>query len=371
MKFDYLIVGAGLSGCVLADYLSENGKSVIIVEQRNEIGGNLRCEDMDGITVHKYGAHIFRTNDLFVWNYVNKFAEFNHFVNSPIANYNGEIYNLPFNMNTFHQLFGVNTPEEAIEAIRVDRVNYDHPKNLEEHVVNLVGKTVYKKLIKEYTEKQWGRECKDLPADIMRRLPVRFTYDNNYFNAKYQGIPINGYNDMIGRMIEGIPVIKGTNFNKNRQNLSNLANRVIYTGAIDELFDYCYGKLEYRSLKFEHEVIQKNNVQGVAVVNYTSKAVPYTRTIEHKHFLFGDDLAYSVVSKEYPIEWTGNEEPYYPINDQKNNELYEKYAFDARGLEYVLCGRLAEYKYYDMQDTIISSIKTAKRLLEAEHGEKD
>ena len=368
MTFDYLIVGTGLSGCVIAQQLTEAGKTVIMIDKRNEIGGNLRCENIEGITVHKYGAHIFRTNNLPVWHYVNRFAEFNHFINSPIANYNGEIYNLPFNMNTFHQLFGVNTPDEALEAIRKDRVNNSCPQNLEEHVLNLVGKTVYKKLIKEYTEKQWGRECKHLPVDVMKRLPVRFMYDNNYFNARWQGIPINGYNNMLERMIEGIPVIKGTNFNKNKQNLSNLAKRVIYTGAIDELFDYCYGKLEYRSLRFEHEVIHKNNVQGVAVVNYTSKDVPYTRTIEHKHFVFGDDLGHSVVTKEYPLEWTEGAEPYYPINDQKNDELYKKYEFDARGLQYVLCGRLAEYKYYDMQDTISSALQTAKKILEADNG---
>lgn len=366
MIFDYLIVGTGLSGCVIAQQLAEAGKTVMMVEKRKEIGGNLRCEDMDGITVHKYGAHIFRTSNLLVWHYINRFAVFNNFINSPIANYHGEIYNLPFNMNTFHQLYGVNTPEEAEKAIDKDRIFFDDPQNLEEHVLTLVGKTVYEKLIKEYTEKQWGRECKDLPADVIRRIPIRFTYDNNYFNARWQGIPMDGYNAMLERMIDGIPVLKETNFNKNRQNLSKLSKRVIYTGAIDELFDYKYGKLEYRSLRFEHEMINRNNVQGVAVVNYTSKDVPYTRTIEHKHFIFGDSLDHSVVTKEYPQEWTGNEEPFYPINDEKNEMLYRKYEEEAG--DYILCGRLAEYRYYDMQDTIMSGLRTAKRILEEDNG---
>lgn len=364
MQFDYLIVGAGLCGCTIAEQLWNAGKNVVILERRKVVGGNLYCEDVEGIKVHKYGAHIFRTSDKQVWDYVNRFAEFNRFTNSPIANYKGELYNLPFNMNTFHQLFGVKTPEEAMKAIKDDCVYTENPKNLEEHVLSLVGKTIYEKLIKEYTEKQWGRSCKELPPSVIKRIPVRYTFDNNYFNEKWQGIPIDGYDSMIKRMIDGIPKMVKCDFNTQREEYKKLAKKVIYTGAIDELYDFVFGSLKWRTLRFEHRLMAENNIQGVAVMNYTSHDVPYTRTIEHKHFTFGDDLPHTVITEEYPCEWEQGMEPYYPINDDKNQKLYERYHEKAVKDGYLLCGRLAEYKYYDMQDTIKSALKLSKQLLE-------
>lgn len=363
---DYLIVGAGLCGAVLAERLNAAGASVAVVEKREHPGGNLYCEDFDGITVHRYGAHIFRTSDPVVWTYVNRFVTFNRFTNSPVANYKGELYNLPFNMNTFRQLFGVRTPDEAKKAIQTDCVPCESPKNLEEHVLATVGKTVYEKLIKGYTEKQWGKPCNELPASIMRRIPLRFTYDNNYFNDRWQGIPEEGYNTMISRMLDGVPVILSTDFNKNRDSLKRIARQVIYTGPVDALFDEKHGRLGYRSLKFKDRLMASNNQQGVAVMNYTDKETPYTRVIEHKHFLFGDDLPYSICTEEYPQEYTGDAEPYYPIETAGNLGLYQTYKGMAQKEGYILCGRLAEYRYYDMQDTISSAIKTALDLCKGE-----
>lgn len=360
--YDYLIVGSGLCGAVIARELTNAGKKCIVFEKRDKIGGNLRCEKIEGIDVHLYGAHIFRTNDDEVWEYVNKYTKFNNFINSPLANYKGKIYNLPFNMNTFNKMWGVVFPDEAKKKIEESRIKCDEPKNLEEYILDKVGSDIYETLIKGYTEKQWGRSCKELDKSVMRRIPLRFTYDNNYYNAKYQGIPIDGYNAFIEKLLDGIDVVKSINI-KNDEALKKIANKIIYTGPIDEFYDNCYGVLEYRSLKFEHIVLDEENHQGNAVVNYTDKDTPYTRIIEHKHFT-GVESPKTVITKEYPAKWTEGLEKYYPIENKENMDLYEKYKERAKQDDIVLAGRLAEYKYYDMSDTIKSALNVAKRELE-------
>ncbi|ELA9315175.1 UDP-galactopyranose mutase [Vibrio parahaemolyticus] len=360
--YDYIIVGAGLFGAVCANKLKEKGKKVLILEKRNHIGGNVYTETIKNINVHKYGAHIFHTNDKVVWDYVNSFVEFNRFTNSPLANYKGELYNLPFNMNTFYQLWGVLTPKEALDKIEAQKKEVVNITNLEEQAISLVGKDIYEKLIKGYTEKQWGRRCKDLPAFIIKRLPVRFTFDNNYFSDKYQGIPVNGYTEMIEKMLEGIDVKLDTDFLSNKKYYESLANKIIYTGPIDEYFDAKLGKLEYRSLRFDSEVLKVENYQGNAVINYTEKDIPFTRIIEHKHFS-SDVSEYTVVTKEYPKEFESGDVPYYPINDEKNMELYKKYRRLSKEMDNVIFGgRLAEYKYYDMHQVIRSAINTVENL---------
>ncbi len=359
--YDYLIVGSGLFGAVFAHEATKAGKKCLVLERRNHIGGNCYTEDWSGIQVHKYGAHIFRTSNEEIWDYIRQFAKFNHFVNSPIANYNGKIFNMPFNMNTFSKMWNIRTPEEAKAIIAKQRKEIvGTPRNLEEQAISLVGRDIYETLVKEYTEKQWGRPCQELPASILRRLPVRYTYDNNYFNDPYQGIPIGGYTQIIEKMFEGCEIRLNTDYNESPEKFRALADKVLYTGTIDSYFKYCYGPLEYRSLRFEHEELNTDNYQGVAVVNYTDSKTPYTRIIEHKHFEFGTQPT-TVVSREYPLEWTKGIEPYYPINDSKNQECYEKYAELGRMEKGVLFGgRLGEYRYYDMQDTILSALKLAK-----------
>ena len=361
MKYDYLIVGAGLSGAIFAYEATKKGYKCLVIEKRSHIGGNLYCENIEGIQVHKYGAHIFRTNDKKIWDYINQFVNFNHYINSPIAKYKNKIYNLPFNMNTFYQIYGAKTPIEAMRLIDRDRIINDNPKNLEECAINLVGKNIYKKLIKGYTEKQWGRDCKKLPASIIKRLPLRFIYDNNYFNDRYQGIPIEGYNTLFNKLLDGVDVILNEDYNKNKGKYE--AKHIVYTGALDEYYDYKHGFLEYRSLRFEEKVYDTNNYQGNAVVNYTERKVPYTRTIEHKHFVFDTETPKTVVTYEYPDKWEIGKEKYYPINDDRNNKLYETYKkmADEEGL--ILCGRLADYKYYDMQDTIRKALEVCDKYL--------
>lgn len=359
-KYDYLIVGSGIFGATIANLLKNDGKKCLIVEKRLEAGGNLYCEKIEGINVHKYGAHIFHTSNKKVWDYVNRFVEFNHYVNSPIAIYKEELYNLPFNMNTFYQIFKQRDPEIVKALIENDKPNVSDPSNLEEQALSLVGKTIYEKLIKEYTEKQWGKKCNELPAYIIKRLPLRFTFNNNYFNDRYQGIPINGYNELIQKMLEGIEVIYKLDYLKEKEKYDNLANKIIYTGQIDRYFDYRYGELEYRSVRFETEIVNVPNYQGNAVVNYTDIDHPYTRIIEHKHFeKLGNDVydnKKTVISKEYSQEWNKDIEPYYPINNQKNIELYMKYKNLAENEQNVYFGgRLAEYKYYDIDKTIESA----------------
>lgn len=363
MKYDYLIVGAGLSGAIFAYEATKKGKKCLVIEKRNNVGGNLYCEDIEGIKVHKYGAHIFRTNDDNVWKYINQFVTFNHYINSPIANYKGKLYNLPFNMNTFYEIYRSKTPSEAIKAIEKDKVKCDNPKNLEQYVKNLVGEKIYKILIKGYTEKQWGKKCSELPISIMRRIPLRFTYDNNYFNSKYQGIPNEGYNELFKKLLKGVKVILNEDFNKNKHKYKGIAKQIVYTGAVDEYYNYKYGCLEYRSLKFEHKLINSINYQGNAVVNYTDSKTPYTRVIEHKHFVFDTTTPKTVVTYEYPETWDISKEKYYPINDNKNELLYKKYKRLAKKDNLILCGRLAEYKYYDMQDTIINTLKICKKYI--------
>jgi UDP-galactopyranose mutase len=353
VKYDYLIVGAGLYGSVFANIAKEHGKKCLVIDKRNHIGGNTYCEEIEGINVHKYGAHIFHTKDKDVWNYVNKFAEFNNYINSPIARIGNETYNLPFNMNTFSKMWGIFTPTEAIEKIKSQIPKIDHePANLEEQALSLVGSDIYEKLIKGYTEKQWGRKCDKLPAFIIKRLPLRFTYDNNYFNDPYQGIPIGGYTRMIENMLKGIDVELECDFFKTYSEFEKVANKLVYTGKIDEYFGYCLGHLEYRSLKFESRIENIENYQGVAVVNYTGTDVPYTRVIEHKHFEFGTQPK-TVITEEYPCEWSPGMEAYYPVNDAKNTELYNKYKNLAdREKNVIFGGRLGNYKYYDMDRVI-------------------
>ncbi|RKF44751.1 UDP-galactopyranose mutase [Bacillus wiedmannii] len=364
--YDYLIVGAGLFGAVFAHEASKKGKKCLVIDKRNHIGGNVYTESIEGINVHKYGAHIFHTNNKKIWDYVNDFVEFNRYTNSPVANFKGEIYNLPFNMNTFNKLWGVITPQEAKQKIEEQKrdAKITEPKNLEEQAISLVGTDIYEKLIKGYTEKQWGRSATELPAFIINRLPVRFTYDNNYFNDKYQGIPIGGYNVMIEKMLENSEVRLGIDFFENREELEGMAHKVVFTGMVDQFFDYKHGVLEYRSLQFENETISNtDNYQGNAVVNYTDRETPYTRIIEHKHFEFGSQEK-TVITKEYPSEWKPGDEPYYPINNKKNTELYKKYKELADKEDNVIFGgRLATYKYYDMHQIIGSALVTVEKEL--------
>ena len=360
--YDYLIVGSGLFGAVFAHEAKVKKKNVLVLERRSHTGGNVYCENKEGINIHKYGAHIFHTSYEHVWKYVNNFVSFNNYINSPVANYHGHLYNLPFNMNTFSELWGVTTPVDAAAMIAEQRQTIKgEPKNLEEQAISLVGTDIYTKLIKGYTEKQWGRSCTELPAFIIKRLPVRFTFDNNYFNDKYQGIPIGGYNVLIDKLLEGIEVKLDVDFNKDKEQYSKLATKVVYTGSLDAYFDYKLGQLEYRGLKFETERLEEANHQGIAVMNYTERAVPYTRIIEHKHFEFGTQPV-TYITKEYPADWKPGDEAYYPVNDDKNQALYAQYAELAkRETNVMFGGRLAEYKYYDMDDVIDSALKCAER----------
>ncbi|GGH80371.1 UDP-galactopyranose mutase [Filimonas zeae] len=362
--FDYLVIGAGLYGAVFAHEATKHNKKCLVIDRRAHAGGNVWCDNKAGINVHAYGAHIFHTNDKHLWEYVNSFVEFNRYTNSPLANYKGELYNLPFNMNTFYQLWKVKTPAEAQEKIQqqIADLNITHPQNLEEQAISLVGKDVYEKLIKGYTEKQWGRDARELPAFIIKRLPVRFTYDNNYFNDKYQGIPIGGYNKLTEGLLKGIEVRLNTDFFKEREALSKLAKNIVFTGQLDEFFGFRFGHLEYRSLRFEHETHDIPNYQGNAVVNYTERNVPYTRIIEHKHFEFGQQPQ-TVITREYSTEWKPGDEPYYPVNDDKNMQLLKQYQQLAEAEENVIFGgRLAEYRYYDMHQVIASALAKTKKL---------
>lgn len=374
MKYDYLVVGSGLYGAVFAKEATDRGKKVLVIDKRPNVAGNIYTETVEGIHVHKYGAHIFHTNDTKVWKYITRFAEFNRFTNSPVANYHGELYSLPFNMYTFNKMWGVVTPEEAAAKIEEQRqtAGITEPKNLEEQAISLVGKDIFEKLVKGYTEKQWGRDCKDLPAFIIKRLPVRLTFDNNYFNALYQGIPIGGYTKMIANLLDGIEVRLNTDYLENKVELDALADKVVYTGPIDAYFDYRLGTLEYRSVRFENEILDKPSFQGNAAVNYTDRETPWTRIIEHKWFEFGkdengNDLHKTIISREYSSEWKPGDEPYYPVNDAKNSLLYSEYKklADAEG-KVIFGGRLGEYKYYDMDQVIAAVLdKCASELGEA------
>ena len=371
--YDYLVVGSGLYGAIFAHEAKAHGKSVLVVDKRPNIAGNIYTENIEGINVHKYGAHIFHTNNKKVWNYITQFAEFNRFTNSPVANYKGELYSLPFNMYTFNKMWGVVTPEEAAAKIEEQRKEITgEPKNLEEQAISLVGRDIYEKLIKGYTEKQWGRDCKDLPAFIIKRLPVRLTFDNNYFNALYQGIPIGGYTKMIANLLDGIEVRLNTDYLENKAELDELADKVVYTGPIDAYFDYKLGTLEYRSVRFENEILDKPSFQGNAAVNYTDRETPWTRIIEHKWFEFGkdengNDLPKTIISREYSSEWKPGDVPYYPVNDAKNSLLYSEYKKLAEAESKVIFGgRLGEYKYYDMDQVIAAVLdKCASELGEA------
>ncbi len=366
--YDYLIVGAGLYGAVFAHEMKARGKKVLVIDRRAHIAGNVYTEKIEGIHVHQYGAHIFHTNNKKVWNYITQFAEFNRFTNSPVANYKGKLYSLPFNMYTFNQMWGVVTPEEASAEIeRQRREITGEPKNLEEQAISLVGRDIYEKLIKGYTEKQWGRDCRELPAFIIRRLPVRLTFDNNYFNALYQGIPVGGYTKMVANLLEGIEVRLNTDYLEHKDELDALAQKVVYTGAIDAYFGYQLGHLEYRSVRFETELLDQPNFQGNAAVNYTDRETPWTRIIEHKWFEFGRDdegreLPKTIISREYSSEWKPGDEPYYPVNDEKNGELYARYKERAQGEKKVIFGgRLGEYKYYDMDAVIGAALERAEK----------
>lgn len=361
-KYDYLIVGAGLFGSIFAYEANKRGKRCLVIDKRNHIGGNIYCENIEDINVHKYGAHIFHTSNKKVWDYINCFTEFNRYTNCPVANYKGELYNLPFNMNTFYQLWKVKTPKEAMDKIQeqVIEANIGEPQNLEEQAIKLVGKDIYEKLIKGYTEKQWGKKATELPSFIIKRLPVRLTFDNNYFNDKYQGIPIGGYNKIIEKMLEGIDINLNTDFFDNRDEFEKQADKIVFTGMIDEFYNYEFGTLEYRSLKFEHEILNEENYQGNAVVNYTEYEIPYTRIIEHKHFEYGNQPK-TVITKEYPATWSKGDEPYYPINNDTNNYMYSKYKELADKEENIIFGgRLAQYKYYDMHHVIEQALNTVK-----------
>lgn len=362
--YDYVLVGSGLFAGVWAYMARKRGKTCLVVEKRDHLGGNIYCEDVEGIHVHKYGAHIFHTSDRRVWEFVSSLAEFNRYTNSPVANYRGEMYNLPFNMNTFSKMWGISTPGQAKAIIDGQRGGVNgEPSNLEEQAISLVGRDIYEKLVKGYTEKQWGRDCRELPAFIIKRLPVRYTYDNNYFNDRYQGIPIGGYNMIIDKLFAGCDAELGTDYLENREKYDAMGSTVVYTGTIDSYYDYRFGRLEYRSLRFETEVLDTDNYQGVAVVNYTDRETPYTRVIEHKHFEFGTQPK-TVITREYPAAWREGMEPYYPVNDARNQELYEKYAaLAAREKNVIFGGRLAEYQYYDMDKVIGSAMKRAE-----EHG---
>ena len=371
MKYDYLIVGAGLYGATIAHEAKKAGKSVLVIDRRPNIAGNVYTEDIEHIHVHKYGAHIFHTNDKGVWDFVNQFAVFNRFTNSPVANFHGELFSLPFNMYTFNKMWGVVTPEEAKAKIEEQKkaAGITTPRNLEEQAISLVGTDIYEKLIKGYTEKQWGRKCTELPAFIIKRLPVRLTFDNNYFNALYQGIPVGGYTKMVANMLEGIEVRLNTDYLKDKESLDSLAETVVYTGPIDAYFNYSLGYLEYRSVRFETEVLDKPNFQGNAAVNYTDSETPWTRIIEHKWFEFGkdengNDLPKTVISREYSSEWKPGDEPYYPVNDERNGELYKKYkALADRESKVVFGGRLGEYKYYDMDKVLRAALDKAGEII--------
>ena len=361
-QYDYLIVGSGLFGAVFAHEAKKKGKKCLVIDKRNHQGGNVYCEQVEDINVHKYGAHIFHTNDKEIWDYVNQFVEFNRYTNSPVAFYKDEVYNLPFNMNTFQQLWGVRTPEEAQNKIeeQVKASGIKDPKNLEEQAISLVGIDIYEKLIKGYTEKQWGRKATELPAFIIKRLPVRFTYDNNYFNDKYQGIPIGGYNKLIEGLLDGIEVRLEVDFFAQREEFTKIADKIVFTGKIDEFYNNQFGSLEYRSLKFETKTLDQANFQGNAVINYTESKIPYTRIIEHKHFEFGTQKK-TVITYEYPDEWSLGKESYYPVNDDKNNAIYNQYkSLSEKDKNVIFGGRLAEYKYYDMHQIIGSALKKSK-----------
>lgn len=376
MKYDYLIVGAGLFGAVFAHEAKKAGKKVLVIDRRDHIGGNIYTKEVEGIQVHQYGAHIFHTSDKEVWDYIQQFVEFNRYTNSPVARYKDELYNLPFNMNTFSKMWGVRTPAEAKEIIQrqIKEAGITEPKNLEEQAISLVGKDIYEKLVKGYTEKQWGRRATELPSFIIRRLPVRYVYDNNYFNDKYQGIPVGGYTKIIERMLEGTEVRLMTDFFADREILAKEAENIVFTGMIDAYYDYCFGELEYRSLRFETEVLNMENYQGNAVVNYTEYEVPYTRIIEHKHFEYGCQGGYggdgsgvsdkTVITREYPAAWSRGEEPYYPMNDEKNNALYARYRELADQEEHVIFGgRLGMYRYYDMHQVVKEALKCVRKAL--------
>ncbi len=365
MKYDYLVVGAGLYGAVFAYEAKKKGKTCLVIDKRDHIAGNIYCENVSGINVHKYGAHIFHTSDKRIWEYVNQFAEFNNYINSPVARYKNELYNLPFNMNTFSKMWNIATPQEAkdIIASQIADLNITEPKNLEEQALSLVGKDVYEKLIKGYTEKQWGRDCKDLPSFIIKRLPLRFIYDNNYFNDRYQGIPIGGYTKIVEKMLDGIEVRLNTNYLDNREEFDAMADKIVYTGMIDQFYDYKLGVLEYRSVRFETEELPMENYQGNAVVNYTEREVPYTRIIEHKHFEFGKQPT-TIISREYSSEWKEGDEPYYPVNNDKNNALYQQYKELAdKEHKVIFGGRLGGYKYYDMDKVIAAALEMCEKEL--------
>ncbi len=365
MKYDYLIVGAGLFGSVFAYEAHKKGKKCLVIDKRDHIAGNIYCEQVEGINVHKYGAHIFHTSNKKIWEYVNQFAEFNNYVNSPVAVYKDELYNLPFNMNTFSKMWGIRTPQEAKEKIaeQIKELNITEPANLEEQALSLVGRDVYEKLVKGYTEKQWGRDCKELPAFIIKRLPLRFTYDNNYFNDRYQGIPMGGYTQMVEKMLDGVEVRLNTDYFDLIKDEPDIAAKTIFTGMIDEFYDFKLGNLEYRTVSFETETLDMENYQGNAVINYTEREVPYTRIIEHKHFEFGKQEK-TVISREYSVEWKPGMEPYYPINNDRNNELFAEYKKLADAEENVVFGgRLGNYKYYDMDKVIEAALECAERYL--------
>ena len=365
MKYDYLVVGAGLYGAVFAYEAKKKGKTCLVIDKRDHIAGNIYCENVSGINVHKYGAHIFHTSDKRIWEYVNQFAEFNNYINSPVARYKNELYNLPFNMNTFSKMWNIATPQEAkdIIASQIADLNITEPKNLEEQALSLVGKDVYEKLIKGYTEKQWGRDCKDLPSFIIKRLPLRFIYDNNYFNDRYQGIPIGGYTKIVEKMLDGIEVRLNTNYLDNREEFDAMADKIVYTGMIDQFYDYKLGVLEYRSVRFETEELPMENYQGNAVVNYTEREVPYTRIIEHKHFEFGKQPT-TIISREYSSEWKKGDEPYYPVNNDKNNALYQQYKELAdKEHKVIFGGRLGGYKYYDMDKVSAAALEMCEKEL--------
>ena len=356
--YDYLIVGAGLFGSIFAYEAKKRGKNCLVIDKRPHIGGNIYTKEVEGINVHEYGAHIFHTSNHEVWKYIQQFATFNRYTNSPIARYKDEIYNMPFNMNTFNKLWGVITPEQAKKKIeqQIKESGITDPKNLEEQAISLVGRDIYEKLVKGYTQKQWGRRCDELPSFIIKRLPVRFTYDNNYFNDLYQGIPIGGYTQIIEKMLEGIDIRLNCNYFSNRKELETIANKIVFTGMIDQSYDYCFGELEYRSLRFETEVLEMENYQGNAVVNYNEYEIPYTRIIEHKHFEYGETRK-TVITREYPATWKIGDEPYYPMNDEKNNYLYEKYkALADKENKVIFGGRLGMYKYYDMHHIISEAL---------------
>ncbi len=363
--YDYLIVGSGLFGSIFAYEANKRGKKCLVIDKRNHIGGNIYTEEIEGIQVHKYGAHIFHTSNKLVWDYIQQFAEFNRYTNSPIAKYKDEVYNMPFNMNTFHKMWGVITPQEAKEKIKkqIQEAQIDQPRNLEEQAISMVGKDIYEKLIKGYTGKQWGKPCTELPTFIIKRLPVRFTYDNNYFNDLYQGIPIGGYTQIIEKMLDGIDVRLNCDFFDNREELENIANKIVFTGMIDQYYNYCFGELEYRSLRFETELLNTDNYQGNAVVNYNEYEIPYTRIIEHKHFEYGTQPQ-TVITREYPTTWEKGDEPYYPMNDEKNNMIYQKYQELAHKEDKVIFGgRLGMYKYFDMHHIIAEALKCVEENL--------